>query len=281
MAIIGKPTNLQNNNYTNITMENSNSKIDTDKGDTLKKITGTSDSFRYVDGKDHGKLGKDGFLKLLTFQMTHQDPLNPMDQKKFASDLAQFSSLEQLSNMNTKMDKMVNGKTMEDKFYGASFLGKVATSKGTTVEYKGDSVDIPFYLSKNARNAVIRVMDNKGQLMKQLQLENITKGNQSIMWDGKSTSNKECANGIYNVEVIAFDESMKQFNGETRQSGVVTGVSFNDGQIELQLDGKKRIFLRDIDSFKILEHNDSVAKSKGMVNPQSALESYNNNMDNM
>ena len=54
------------------------------------------------------KLGKDEFLKLLVTQMAHQDPLNPMDDKNFIAQMAQFSSLEQLISMNkhiTQMDK--------------------------------------------------------------------------------------------------------------------------------------------------------------------------------
>lgn len=47
------------------------------------------------------QLGKDDFLKLLVTQMQYQDPLNPMDDTQFVSQMAQFSSLEQMQNMNT------------------------------------------------------------------------------------------------------------------------------------------------------------------------------------
>ena len=52
------------------------------------------------------QLGKDEFLKLLVTQMAHQDPLNPMDDKNFIAQMAQFSSLEQLISMNKKIGKM-------------------------------------------------------------------------------------------------------------------------------------------------------------------------------
>lgn len=51
-----------------------------------------------------GQMGKDEFLKLLVAQMTHQDPLNPMDGQEMASQLAQFSSVEQLMNLGQKFD---------------------------------------------------------------------------------------------------------------------------------------------------------------------------------
>lgn len=51
-----------------------------------------------------GKMDKDAFLKLLTTQMRYQDPLDPMDGKQMAADLAQFSGLEQLLNINEKLE---------------------------------------------------------------------------------------------------------------------------------------------------------------------------------
>ena len=53
-------------------------------------------------------LGKDAFLKMLIAQLRHQDPLNPMDGTAFVAQLAQFSSLEQLTNLNETMGRCRN-----------------------------------------------------------------------------------------------------------------------------------------------------------------------------
>lgn len=53
-----------------------------------------------------GEMGKDQFVKLLVTEMQNQDPLNPMDGKELAVQLAQFSSVEQLMNVNTKLDDL-------------------------------------------------------------------------------------------------------------------------------------------------------------------------------
>jgi hypothetical protein len=60
-----------------------------------------------MDISTQGILGKDDFLKLFTTQLRYQDPLNPMDSTEFTSQLAQFSSLEQLTNINEQMSNLV------------------------------------------------------------------------------------------------------------------------------------------------------------------------------
>ena len=55
-----------------------------------------------------GNMGKDDFLKLLAAQLRHQDPLNPQNDSEFASQLAQFSSLEQMQNMNASLEAMTS-----------------------------------------------------------------------------------------------------------------------------------------------------------------------------
>ncbi|MFP7232360.1 flagellar hook assembly protein FlgD [Bacillus subtilis] len=56
---------------------------------------------------NNSSLGKDEFLKILMTQVQNQDPLNPVDDKEFISQMATFSSLEQMMNLNTTMTQFV------------------------------------------------------------------------------------------------------------------------------------------------------------------------------
>ncbi|NLJ81214.1 MAG: flagellar hook assembly protein FlgD [Firmicutes bacterium] len=57
--------------------------------------------------RDSSALGKDQFLQLLITQLRHQDPINPVEDKEFIAQLAQFSSLEQMQNLNTNLGDLM------------------------------------------------------------------------------------------------------------------------------------------------------------------------------
>ena len=71
-----------------------------------------------------GALGKDAFLKLLTTQMQQQDPLSPTDNTQFLAQLAQFSSLEQMTNVAAAMDNLAASNTLAQ---GAALGGRTVT----------------------------------------------------------------------------------------------------------------------------------------------------------
>ncbi|MBL6989309.1 MAG: flagellar hook assembly protein FlgD [Bacteriovoracaceae bacterium] len=279
MPGIGVPKNFKANPFSKVALHKGQksakqlSKKES-KQQLLNRLTGkNTEGFKYVDQKTHNKMGKDDFMKLLATQLKNQDPSNPMDQRKFASELAQFSQLEQLANINTKMTQQGENVGVERKYYGASFLGKEVTTAGTTVDYKGrgDRVDIPFFLPKNAKNLLVRIFDNKGQLVKQIEKANMFKGSQSIIWDGKRADKVDAAKGTYTVQVKAWDESAAQFDGQTKSKGIVTSVQFKDGEAVLQIDGKKSVFLRDVETFRLPWHNGH--KGKEMAK-QLAVDKY-------
>ena len=101
-----------------------------------------------------GKLDKDAFLQLLVAQMKYQDPLEPTDNTEYISQLANFSSLEQMTNMN---DSLANMSMAADLQRASNLVGNFATVKvgEQTITGKVDSVEY-----KDGK-AYLSIEDNK------------------------------------------------------------------------------------------------------------------------
>ena len=112
------------------------------------------------DQKSEGardELGKDSFLNLLTTQLKNQNPLKPMDNTKFISQMAQFSSLEQMNNMNSSLSQFIKSQSVSQ---GASLIGKTVetvnedtgkTVKGTVKEVGFEDDKIFAYLENDKK----------------------------------------------------------------------------------------------------------------------------------
>jgi len=81
----------------------------TDLLKTALEVDGFNKGLRQAGRKVSGTLGKDDFLRLLVVQLQHQDPTNPLDDKEFIAQMAQFSALEQMTQMNGYLEKMIDG----------------------------------------------------------------------------------------------------------------------------------------------------------------------------
>jgi flagellar basal-body rod modification protein FlgD len=80
-------------------------------------------------------LGKDDFLRILTTQLSHQDPSAPLQDQDFIAQMATFSSLEQMTNLNTSFDKFANSQMSQ---YSTSIGKEIGwTPDGSTTPVSG------------------------------------------------------------------------------------------------------------------------------------------------
>ena len=75
-------------------------------GTTINNVTAGANTLTVGKKSSSSDLDKDQFLKLLITQLSNQDPLKPMEDTQFISQMAQFSSLEQMYNLNQSMQQM-------------------------------------------------------------------------------------------------------------------------------------------------------------------------------
>lgn len=88
--------------------------------------------------KPNGVLGKDDFLKLLITQLQNQDPMEPMKNTEFISQMASFTSLEQTKSMNDMLEKFVNTQSQNALSSQATMIGKAITWQEQATDADGN-----------------------------------------------------------------------------------------------------------------------------------------------
>ncbi|MBP1961106.1 flagellar hook capping FlgD N-terminal domain-containing protein [Paenibacillus aceris] len=94
--------------------------------------------------KDNNTLGKDDFLKILITQLQNQDPTQPLQDKEFIAQMAQFTSVEQLTNMAGEMKLMRQSLGFVSGLIGKSITWDETDSSGASVEKSGVVDSISF-----------------------------------------------------------------------------------------------------------------------------------------
>jgi flagellar basal-body rod modification protein FlgD len=157
-----------------------------------------------------------------------------------AAQLAQFSALEQMVNVNTNLEKMAAAQKPQENVLAASLIGKKIMTDSSRFKFeKGTQPEVKFDLPNDAESVVISMVDAKGEVVKNFELANMAKGPQAIRWDGKNDKNLEVAPGEYSYKVSANAPGGAPMQINMSTAGLVTGVSFEGGKALLMVDGRK------------------------------------------
>lgn len=175
-------------------------------------------------------LGQDDFLTLLVAQLQNQDPLNPSDPTEFTAQLANYSQLEQLFNLNDSMDKLAASQDNSDRLSALSMIGKQVLVEGSTFTLGEDTVEIGYKVDGTAGDIQLHIQDSTGRRVGTLHPTEHTAGNHFVTWQGMDENGDHLPAGKYTIVVES------QSSGEGESVGVspliradVTGVDLGDG----------------------------------------------------
>ena len=190
--------------------------------------------------KGKSELGKEDFLKLLVTQLSHQDPLNPTDDKEFVAQLSQFSSLEQLTNISGGITSMNTAYDRQTISSAVGFIGKSVLSKGESVTRAGDSTSTMYFdLDAPATSGIINIYDANNNLVRSEALGPKQPGGYQYDWDGLDYAGKKTPDGVYKIAMAAEGVDGKPILINTQITGKVVGVQTEDNQQFLRLsDGR-------------------------------------------
>lgn len=169
-------------------------------------------------------LGKDDFLKLLVTQLKYQDPLEPTDNKDFIAQMAQFSSLEQMTNMSSGFEKMAGA---QESMLRESLVAQAVNMIGHTVSAVAP-VDKVTGKIKTESNLYLEA-NNKSMLIQRLSQ------NTAVTITGKD-------GGMYEVQLANgttgyVEETAVDVDKNPNLVGVVTGMKIVDGVPNLLVNG--------------------------------------------
>ena len=218
-------------------------------GDVLNKIADPNyvDPNKRVRAVGSDKMDKDAFMKLMLAQMKNQDPTNPLKSHEMAAQLAQFSSLEQLQNINTTLGELQKGQKPQESFQALNFIGKgVSGDSAKVIRSKGDKDhDFTFNLNDDAKDVEIKVRNQEGEVVRSVQLHDMKKGENKWTWNGKGESGAPSPVGEYTFLIEAKASNGKKLFVKTDFDGVISGVSYSAEGPVLMV-GNQTIKLKDV-----------------------------------
>ena len=196
-------------------------------------------------------LDENAFMKLMITQLQNQDPSAPADDQQMAAQLAQFTSLESLQNIQTSIQSL--GTTISDATAAqttaanTASMGSAVSLLGQSVEFKQASIAAPASGQTDsirlqaAAGSVLAIQDSTGKTVRTLPLDGTntdgssildSSGNGTVTWDGKDDTGAAVAAGTYTLSVQ--DSASGASTGYAYTTGAVTGVGQDSKGTTLQ-----------------------------------------------
>ncbi|MBN2227390.1 MAG: flagellar hook capping protein [candidate division Zixibacteria bacterium] len=208
----------------------------------VSSVSSSAYSYGTNGTSDSSVLGKDDFLQLLVTQLTNQDPLEPMSDTEYIAQLAQFSSLEQLQNLNDSMEAGLNWDYLQlqtiNNTMATNLIGKDVRATYSSVYLDDNNMpQINFTVDQYAAKVHIKILNEDGGVVRTLTMEDLVAGEHSIEWDGRDGNHNRMENGTYTISITATDADGDSLSPSTYIEGRVDGIVYRNGSAYLQIDG--------------------------------------------
>lgn len=239
-------------------------------------VTGNRDTELF--SKAGKQLGKDDFLKLLVTQMRYQDPLSPTENTEFVAQLAQFSSLENSTNIESAIEKLNDSfkSTLDAQKYSAqsitnttaiSLIGKNVRLKQDSVQWEakaGATVPIQVHMGNNS-SAIVELLDVDGNVVRTLEAkEKDSENSANLLWDGQTDTEGMAKGGKYTIRVVGEEKDASLY---AYVQDVVEGVRFTTSGALVKIDGRELSIGNVLD----VSYNGTGGSSTSSVTPSTAV----------
>lgn len=206
--------------------------------------------YRYepkVTTSGDNELGKNQFMELMIAQMENQNPLEPQDNGQFISQLAEFSSLEEMQKLSGSVQSFATQYQSTQALQASAMVGRTVLVPGTESPMGTDGtisgiIELPE--STGALN--VNILNGSGELVNSFNMGQQVAGSVPFMWDGTNSDGEYMPNDQYTFKVEANQGGeLKQMS--TLLSANVNSVSIGQsGEITLNLSGMGSVPLENV-----------------------------------
>lgn len=196
--------------------------------------------------KPRNELGQAEFLSLMTSQLENQDPLNPMENAEFMGQIAQFSTVEGIGNLNESFSSLASAMQSSQALQASALVGRDALINSPVGQLRNGELSGAVSLPSGAANVAVEIVNGSGQLVGQLDLGTLPAGQHSFSWDGRGPDGERMPDGSYFLQARGTVGTSAQAM-QTLVNGRVDSVSFQGAQgLILNVDGVGEVKLSDI-----------------------------------
>jgi flagellar basal-body rod modification protein FlgD len=176
-------------------------------------------------------LGQEDFLKLLTTQMKNQDPTNPVDNTKMIADMANFSSLQAMQDLNKTVGNMAQMLKMTQAIQASVLVGHEVVGKGNLVKLEAGKSPVGLIELESALTDVkAELRDSNGMVVKTFNWNSLSSGMHDLGWDGKDDTGNALPVGNYTLSAWGT-------NAEGVRASVSTMVANRVVSVDLKTSG--------------------------------------------
>lgn len=203
------------------------------------------------------ELGQEDFLRLFVTKLRYQDPMSPMQDEAFIAQLAEFSSLQQLTALNENFEAsirwdVINNQTINNSV-AAQLIGKQVVANLSELRLTEENAPkLSFELSEFASSIEIEIVDAAGETIRTIKESQLPSGRNDVVWDGNNEDGERAPEGSYTVTITATDANGESFNTSLSITGIITGVVYRGGIAFLKIDGTE-VALGDVEEINVPE----------------------------
>jgi len=169
-------------------------------------------------------IGQEEFLKLMTTQLNNQDPLKPMEGGEFFSQIAQFSSVAGIQELQKSFEQVASAMLSNQALQASAMVGRTVLIPAAEAELKeGGNIQGSIELPSSTSALAVGIYDTAGQLVRQITMGPQQGGNVGFNWNGLMDSGEIAPAGRYQIKAITQVDG-EPFAAETFVAAKVDSV---------------------------------------------------------